>query len=184
MPCPCGQGNEQVEHPIVSEVAHDTSGAKITVVGVPDKPGEAAAIFRAVAGAGADVDMVTQNISGAGSGRVDITFTTSKSGSRRAVDALERQRSTLGFDSLRHDDQIARLTLVGAGMKTAPGITADFFTALSDVGVGIELISTSEIRISAVTRVDDVNEAVRAVRAAFGLDSDVKATAGYGSTER
>ncbi|NML52209.1 aspartate kinase [Streptomyces sp. R302] len=175
---------DKVEQAIISGVAHDTSEAKITVVGVPDKPGEAAAIFRAVADAEINIDMIVQNVSAASTGLTDISFTLPKAEGRKAIDALERTKATIGFDSLRYDDQIGKISLVGAGMKTNPGVTADFFRALSDAGVNIELISTSEIRISVVTRADDVNEAVTAVHTAFGLDSDSDEAVVYGGTGR
>jgi aspartate kinase len=178
------QGDQQVEHAIISGVAHDVSEAKITVVGVPDKPGEAAAIFRTIANAEVNIDMVVQNVSAATTGLTDISFTLPKAEGRKAIDALERNRGTIGFESLRYDDQIAKISLVGAGMKTNPGVTAAFFEALSDAGVNIELISTSEIRISVVTRADDVIEAVRAVHTAFGLDSDSDEAVVYGGTGR
>ncbi|AOW88141.1 MULTISPECIES: aspartate kinase [Streptomyces] len=178
------QGEKQVEQALISGVAHDTSEAKITVVGVPDKPGEAASIFRAIADAEVNIDMVVQNVSAASTGLTDISFTLPKSEGRKAIDALEKNRAGIGFDSLRYDDQIGKISLVGAGMKSHPGVTADFFTALSDAGVNIELISTSEIRISVVTRKDDVNEAVRAVHSAFGLDSDSDEAVVYGGTGR
>ncbi|MFE5792750.1 aspartate kinase [Streptomyces sp. NPDC056503] len=175
---------DKVEQAIISGVAHDTSEAKITVVGVPDKPGEAAAIFRAVADAEINIDMIVQNVSAASTGLTDISFTLPKAEGRKAIDALEKAKGTIGFESLRYDDQIGKISLVGAGMKTNPGVTADFFRALSDAGVNIELISTSEIRISVVTRADDVNEAVRAVHTAFGLDSDSDEAVVYGGTGR
>ncbi|KUN79776.1 aspartate kinase [Streptomyces bungoensis] len=177
-------GDKQVEQAIISGVAHDTSEAKITVVGVPDKPGEAAAIFRTIADAEINIDMVVQNVSAASTGLTDISFTLPKTEGRKAIDALEKNRSGIGFDSLRYDDQIGKISLVGAGMKTNPGVTASFFEALSDAGVNIELISTSEIRISVVTRKDDVAEAVRAVHTAFGLDSDTDEAVVYGGTGR
>lgn len=178
------QGDPTVEQAIISGVAHDTSEAKITVVGVPDKPGEAAAIFRAIADSQVNIDMVVQNVSAASTGLTDISFTLPKDEGRKAVDALEKSKPVVGFDSLRYDDQIAKISLVGAGMKTNPGVTATFFEALSDAGVNIELISTSEIRISVVTRADEVNEAVRAVHSAFGLDSDSDEAVVYGGTGR
>lgn len=178
------QGDRKVEQAIISGVAHDTSEAKITVVGVPDKPGEAAGIFRAIADSGVNIDMIVQNVSAASTGLTDISFTLPKAEGRKAVDALEKTRATIGFDSLRYDDQIAKISLVGAGMKTNPGVTAAFFEALSDAGVNIELISTSEIRISVVTRADDANESVRAVHTAFGLDSDTDEAVVYGGTGR
>ncbi|MZD04670.1 aspartate kinase [Streptomyces sp. SID5785] len=178
------QGEEPVEQAIISGVAHDTSEAKVTVVGVPDKPGEAAKIFRAIADSEINIDMVVQNVSAASTGLTDISFTLPKTEGRKAIDALEKQKDAVGFASLRYDDQIAKISLVGAGMKTNPGVTAGFFEALSDAGVNIELISTSEIRISVVTRADDVTEAVRAVHSAFGLDSESDEAVVYGGTGR
>jgi aspartate kinase len=178
------QGDRPMEQAIISGVAHDTSEAKVTVVGVPDKPGVAATIFRAIADAQINIDMVVQNVSAASTGLTDISFTLPKDEGRRAVQALERARAASGFESLRFDDQIAKISLVGAGMKTNPGVTATFFEALSNAGVNIELISTSEIRISVVTRADDVNEAVRAVHTAFGLDSESDEAVVYGGTGR
>ncbi|KAA0935856.1 MULTISPECIES: aspartate kinase [Streptomyces] len=178
------QGDAQVEHAIISGVAHDVSEAKITVVGVPDKPGEAAVIFRAIADAEINIDMIVQNVSAASTGLTDISFTLPKAEGHKAIEALEKAKGAIGFDSLRYDDQIGKISLVGAGMKTNPGVTASFFQALSDAGVNIELISTSEIRISVVTRQDDVNEAVRAVHTAFGLDSDSDEAVVYGGTGR
>ena len=173
-----------MEQAIISGVAHDLSEARVTVVGVPDKPGEAAAIFRTIADAEINIDMVVQNVSAATTALTDISFTLPKTEGRKAIDALEKTKSAIGFESLRYDDQIGKISLVGAGMKTNPGVTATFFEALSDAGVNIELISTSEIRISVVTRADDVPEAVRAVHTAFGLDSDSDEAVVYGGTGR
>jgi aspartate kinase len=178
------QGEQQVEQALISGVAHDTSEAKVTVVGVPDKPGEAAAIFRAISEAEINIDMIVQNVSAASTGLTDISFTLPKADGPKAIEALEKARTAIAFDSLRYDDQIAKISLVGAGMKTNPGVTADFFDALSRAGVNIELISTSEIRISVVTRADVVNDAVRAVHTAFGLDSESDEAVVYGGTGR
>ncbi|TDU05532.1 aspartate kinase [Streptomyces sp. 846.5] len=174
----------EMEHAIISGVAHDTSEAKVTVVGVPDKPGEAARIFRAIADAEINIDMVVQNVSAASTGLTDISFTAPKTEGRKAIEALERVQEGIGFESLRYDDQIGKISLVGAGMRSNPGVTATFFEALSAASVNIELISTSEIRISVVTRADDVNEAVRAVHTAFGLDSESDEAVVYGGTGR
>jgi aspartate kinase len=174
----------EMEHAIISGVAHDTSEAKVTVVGVPDKPGEAARIFRAIADAEINIDMVVQNVSAASTGLTDISFTAPKTEGRKAIEALERVQQGIGFESLRYDDQIGKISLVGAGMRSNPGVTATFFEALSAASVNIELISTSEIRISVVTRADDVNEAVRAVHTAFGLDSESDEAVVYGGTGR
>lgn len=181
---PDGQGEESMEQAIISGVAHDTSEAKVTVVGVPDKPGEAAAIFRVIADSEVNIDMVVQNVSAASTGLTDISFTLPKAEGKKAIAALEKAQGTVGFDSLRYDDQIAKISLVGAGMKTNPGVTATFFEALSNAGVNIELISTSEIRISVVTREEAVGDAVRAVHSAFGLDSDSDEAVVYGGTGR
>ncbi|WP_049573789.1 aspartate kinase [Streptomyces sp. SBT349] len=177
-------GGQPMEQAIISGVAHDTSEAKITVVAVPDKPGEAAKIFRAIADAEINMDMVVQNFSTASTGLTDISFTLPKDEGRKAIDALEKRRAIIGFEALRYDERIAKISLVGAGMKTNPGVTATFCEALSNAGVNIELISTSEIRISVVTREEDVNEAVRAVHTAFGLDSDSDEAVVYGGTGR
>jgi aspartate kinase len=174
----------EMEQAIISGVAHDTSEAKVTVVGVPDKPGEAARIFRAIANTRINIDMVVQNVSAASTGLTDISFTLPKADGQRAIDALEQARAVIGFESLRYDDQIAKISLVGAGMRSNPGVTAAFFEALSGSGVNIELISTSEIRISVVTRAEDVEEAVRAVHTAFGLDSESNEAVVYGGTGR
>ncbi|WP_165986051.1 aspartate kinase [Streptomyces sp. YIM 98790] len=178
------RGEQPMEQALISGVAHDTSEAKVTIVGVPDKPGEAAAIFRAIADAEINIDMVVQNVSAASTGLTDISFTLPTTDGPRAIEALEKQQSGIGFEALRYDDQIAKISLVGAGMKTNPGVTATFFEALSDAGVNIELISTSEIRISVVTRQDDVQAAVRAVHTAFGLDSESEEAVVYGGTGR
>ncbi|MFC5908125.1 aspartate kinase [Streptacidiphilus monticola] len=174
----------EMEQAIISGVAHDTSEAKVTVVGVPDKPGEAARIFRAVADAGINIDMVVQNVSAASTGLTDISFTAPKTEGHRAIAALEQVQEGIGFEALRYDDQIGKISLVGAGMRSHPGVTATFFEALSQAGVNIELISTSEIRISVVTRAEDVNAAVQAVHTAFGLDSDTDEAVVYGGTGR
>ncbi|MFZ5870281.1 MAG: aspartate kinase [Actinomycetota bacterium] len=173
-----------VEQAIISGVAHDRSEAKITVVGVPDKPGKAAEIFEAVAAAEINIDMIVQNVSTADTGRTDVSFTLPKSEGQAGVHALTRVQDSVGFDSLRYDDQIGKVSLIGAGMKSHPGVSARFFKALSDAGVNIEMISTSEIRISVVTRADVLDEAVRAIHTAFDLDSSEGEAVVYGGTGR
>jgi aspartate kinase len=175
---------ETVEQAIIAGVAHDTSEAKVTVVGVPDKPGVAAQIFRTVADAELNIDMVVQNISAAATGRTDISFTLPVNDGRRAITALQKVQDAIGFESLLFDDQIAKVSLVGAGMKSHPGVTAVFFEALSNVGVNAEMISTSEIRISVVCRADVVKDAVAALHTAFGLDADSDEAVVYGGTGR
>jgi aspartate kinase len=173
----------EMEQAIIAGVAHDTSEAKVTVVGVPDKPGEAARIFRAVADAEINIDMVVQNVSAAATGLTDISFTLPKNDGAKAVAALSKVKPLIGFDSLAYDDQIAKVSLIGAGMKSHPGVTAVFFEALSQAGVNAEMISTSEIRISVVCRADNVKPAVQAIHTAFDLDADGEAVV-YGGTGR
>ncbi|MFI2102877.1 aspartate kinase [Isoptericola sp. NPDC019693] len=168
---PAAEEENQMEAPIISGVAHDRSEAKITVVGVPDKPGTAARIFEVVAGAGANIDMIVQNVSAAHTGLTDISFTLPHADSPSTLAALNALQDELGFASLQYDDQIGKLSLVGAGMKSHPGVSARLFGALRDAGINIEMISTSEIRISVVTREDALDDAVRAIHTAFDLDS-------------
>ena len=151
---------------------------------MPDKPGEAAAIFRAIAEAEINIDMIVQNVSAAATGRTDISFTLPKAEVQRALGALEKSREAIGFESLQFDDQIGKISLIGAGMRSHPGVSATFFEALADAGVNVELISTSEIRISVVCRAEDVDAAVRAVHTAFGLDVDQAEAVVYGGTGR
>ena len=172
-----------VEEPIIAGVAGDTSEAKITVVGVPDIPGKAAGIFTIVAGAGANIDMIVQNVSVHDTGQTDISFTLPKEDGQRAVEALTAAQKDSGFESLIYDDHIGRLSVVGAGMRTNAGVSAQLFTALSDAGINIEMISTSEIRISVIMREEILADAVKAVHTAFGLDGDVDATV-YAGTGR
>ncbi len=178
------QGVDQMEQAIISGVAHDRSEAKITVVGVPDKPGEAAAIFRAVSAAEINIDMIVQNISAAATGRTDISFTLPKSDGQTAMAALDRIRDEVGFEDLLYDDQVGKVSLIGAGMRSHPGVSATFFGALADAGVNIEMISTSEIRISVVVRGQDVDSAVTAVHTAFELDAKETEAVVYGGTGR
>ncbi|WP_034276471.1 aspartate kinase [Actinospica robiniae] len=173
----------EMEQAIIAGVAHDTSEAKITVVGVPDKPGEAARIFRAVADAEINIDMVVQNVSAAATGLTDISFTLPKTDGAKAMSLLDKLKEHIGFDSLAYDDQIAKVSLIGAGMKSHPGVTASFFEALAQAGVNAEMISTSEIRISVVCRADSVKPAVAAIHTAFDLDTDDEAVV-YAGTGR
>lgn len=172
-----------VEEPIITGVATDLSEAKITVVGVPDVPGKAAQIFNIVASTNANVDMIVQNVSAAATGRTDISFTLPRDDGRRVLDALESERDQVGFDSLQYDDEIGKLSVVGAGMRTNSGVSAKLFTALFEAGINIEMISTSEIRISVVTRADTLAEAARVVHRAFGLDAENEAIV-HGGTGR
>ncbi len=173
-----------VEQAIISGVAHDVSEAKVTVVGVPDRIGEAAGIFRVIAGAGINIDMIVQNVSAVATGRTDISFTVPRADGQAAMSALRQLQSAIGFESLLYDDRIGKVSLIGAGMRSHPGVTATFFGALAEAGVNIEMISTSEIRISVVVDQKDVNEAVNAAHRAFELDADEVEAVVYGGTGR
>jgi aspartate kinase len=171
-----------VEQAIISGVAHDRSEAKITVVGVPDKIGEAAHIFEALADAAINIDMIVQNISVASTARTDISFTLPREDGQIAMTALSRLRDEVGYDQLLYDDRIGKVSLVGAGMRTHPGVTARFFASLAAAGVNIEMISTSEIRISVIIDEDEIDAAVTAVHHAFDLDTDEVEAVVYGGT--
>ena len=158
-----------MEQAIISGVAHDLSEARITVVGVPDKPGEAARIFRAIADAEVNIDMIVQNVSGA-AGRTDISFTLPKSDLANALSTLSKHQASVGFESLLSDEHIGKVSLVGAGMRSHPGVSARFFAALAEAGVNIEMISTSEIRITCLVSRDQVDKGVRTLHKAFELD--------------
>jgi aspartate kinase len=173
-----------VEQAIISGVAHDRSEAKVTVVGVPDKPGEAAALFKVLAEAELNLDMIVQNVSTKGTGRTDVSFTLPKADGTVAVQALTKVKDAVGFEDLLYDDHIGKLSLIGAGMRSHPGVSATFFAALAEAGVNVEMISTSEIRISVVTRDTDLDSAVRAVHDAFELGSDQEEAVVYGGTGR
>jgi aspartate kinase len=181
MSIPQGEKGEEMEEPIVAGVATDLGQAKITVIGVPDVPGKAAEIFKVIAKSGANVDMIVQNVSAAATGRTDISFTLPKTDAATALKALAGDQSDIGFENLVHDDQIGKLSVVGAGMRTHSGVSATLFEALSVAGINIEMISTSEIRISVVVRGDDLAEAARVVHTAYGLDGDIEATVYAGS---
>lgn len=174
---------ETMEEPIIAGVASDLSEAKITVVGVPDIPGKAAQIFTIVASTDANIDMIVQNVSTSATGLADISFTLPKSDGAKVLRALEDSKAESEFTSLQYDDQIGKLALVGAGMRTNAGVSARLFTALFEAGINIEMISTSEIRISVVTRADTLDEAVRVVHKAFELDGDEEAQV-HGGTGR
>jgi aspartate kinase len=177
-------GGDTVEQPIISGVAHDRSEAKITVVGVPDKPGKAAEIFEAVAAAEINIDMIVQNISAAATGLTDVSFTLPKTDGQTAMAALTRVQGQVGFDSLVYDDQIGKVSLIGAGMRSHPGVSARCFAALADAGVNIEMISTSEIRLSVVTRADRLDDAVRAMHTASAWTAAEGEAVVYGGTGR
>jgi aspartate kinase len=159
--------DETMEQAIISGIAHDTSEAKVTIREVPDRPGIAAAIFRPLADAAVNVDMIVQNVSAAG--RTDVSFTVPKSDLPHAEPVLEEIARTVGGHGVVTDTDVAKLSLVGAGMKTHPGVAADMFDALAEAEINIEIISTSTIRISCLIRAADVERAVKAVHDRFRL---------------
>ena len=173
-----------MEQAIISGIAHDKSEAKITIVGVPDRTGVAARIFQAIADADINIDMIVQNVSAAATGLTDISFTLPKAEGADATAILQKLQGEVGYASIQYDDQIGKLSLVGAGMRSQPGVTATFFGALSTAGVNIEMISTSEIRISIICREADIERAVKAAHTAFELDADQSEAVVYGGSGR
>ncbi len=161
-----------LEKAILTGVAHDRSEAKVTVVGLPDEPGYAAKVFRAVADAEVNIDMVLQNISKVETGKTDITFTLPKADGARAVELLTKRQGEIGFSQVLYDDLIGKVSLVGAGMKSHPGVTATFCEALAEAGINIDLISTSEIRISVLVKDTELDDAVKVLHRAFDLGGD------------
>ena len=172
-----------LEQPLISGVAHDRSQAKITVVGVPDVPGSAAKVFGLINEAKVNLDMIVQNVPTDRPGVTDISFTLDQEQGPTALKALEAAQAELGFQEVIYNESVGKLSLVGAGMKTNTGVSFTFFDALSSAGVNIDMISTSEIRISVITELSKLDEAVRAVHTAFGLDAEGEATV-YGGTGR
>ena len=178
------EGGTDMEQAIIAGIAHDKSEAKITVVGVPDRTGTAARIFQAIADADINIDMIVQNVSAAATGLTDISFTLPKTEGASATAILQRIQGEIGFQSIQYDDQIGKLSLIGAGMRSHPGVTATFFACLAEAGVNIEMISTSEIRISIVCRATDLDNGVRAAHTAFELDAAQIEAVVYGGTGR
>ena len=173
-----------MEAAIIAGVAHDRSEAKITVVGVPDKVGEAARIFSVLAAAQINLDMIVQNVSAAATNLTDISFTLPRTDGQAAIKALAALQEEIGFESLQYDDKIGKISLIGAGMRSHPGVTAKFFSSIADAGVNLGMISTSEIRISVVVDEADVDAAVAATHTAFDLDSAEVEAVVYGGTGR
>ena len=173
-----------MEQAIISGIAHDKSEAKVTIVGVPDRTGVAARIFQAIADADINIDMIVQNVSAAATGLTDISFTVPKAEGVNATTILKRIQGEVGFASIQYDDSIGKLSLVGAGMRSHPGVTATFFAAMAEAGLNIEMISTSEIRISIICRESDLEKGVRSAHTAFGLDADQVEAVVYGGSGR
>jgi aspartate kinase len=178
------EGAQPMEQAIIAGIAHDRSEAKVTVVGVPDKVGVAARVFEALAEAEINIDMVVQNISAQATGLTDISFTLPRADGQTAMAALARLQSEVGYDRLMYDDEVGKVSLIGAGMRSHPGITAKFFAALANAGINIEMISTSEIRISVIVDEVDVAAAVQATHTAFDLDSAEVEAVVYGGSGR
>ncbi len=174
----------QMEQPIISGIAHDRGQDKITVAGVPNHPGRAAMVFQTIAAAGANIDMIVQNIPVADPTRANITFTIPEADAQVALDALESAKDEIGFKEVRYNPNIGKLSLVGTGMRTNPGVAARLFAALSEAGINIDLISSSEIRLSIVTRLDDLDRAVAVVHSAFGMDAEISEAVVYAGTGR
>ena len=172
-----------MEQPLISGVAHDRTQAKVTVVGVRDVPGSAAKVFGLLNEANVNLDMIVQNVPTDRENVTDITFTLPQDQGDKAVAALSLAQDELGFEEIKYTDEIGKLSLVGAGMKANPGVSFKFFEALNEAGVNIQMISTSEIRISVITELEKLDDAVRAVHSAFGLDTEGEATV-YGGTGR
>ena len=177
-------GGAEMEQAIISGIAHDKTEAKITIVGVPDRSGMAARIFQAIADADINIDMIVQNVSAAATGLTDISFTLPRSEGSNATSIVKKLQGEVGFQAIQYDDQIGKLSLIGAGMRSHPGVTATFFAALAEAGVNIEMISTSEIRISIVCRQTDLDRAVTATHTAFELDANQIEAVVYGGTGR
>jgi len=173
-----------MEQAIISGVAHDRSEGKITVVGVPDKVGSAAAIFGIVAEAGVNIDMIVQNVSAIATGRTDISFTLPGADGQQTLETLRAAQDKIGFQDLLYDDRIGKVSLIGAGMRSHPGVSAKFFAALAEAGVNIQMITTSEIRISVVVSQGDVDNAVNATHRAFDLEADEVEAVVYGGSGR
>jgi aspartate kinase len=157
-----------MEQPIISAVTHDTSEAKVTVAGVPDQPGVAARLFRSLADKSVNLDMIVQNVSLAGT--TDISFTVPKDDLDAAMEVCRSHADEIGAKDVLSDSAIAKVSLVGAGMKTNPGVGAQMFETLADAGINIEMISTSPIRITCVVRADQVERAVQELHRAFELE--------------
>ncbi len=174
---------ENMEEPIITGVAGDLSEAKITVIGVPDIPGKAAEIFTIVAGTGANIDMIVQNVSAQATALTDISFTLPKTDGEKTLQALRAAQDKVGFSDVAFDDNIGKLSVVGGGMRTSAGVSAQLFTALFEAGINMEMISTSEIRISVITRGEDLTRAMQVVHTAFGLDGELEAVV-YAGTGR
>ncbi|MEZ7897436.1 MAG: aspartate kinase [Flaviflexus sp.] len=173
-----------LESPIITGIAHDRSQSKLSVLGVPDVPGKAATVFGKVAEVGANIDMIVQNVAASEPDKTDISFTLPGDSAEVALAALEAMKDDLQYREITYKEKVGKLSLIGAGMRSHPGVSARLFGALAQAGINIEMISTSEIRISVVVQIDQLDEAVRAVHTAFGLDAEDTQAVVYGGTGR
>jgi len=158
-----------MEDPIISGIVQDANESKVTIQSVPDRPGISAALFEPLAAANVNVDMIVQNTST--NGTTDISFTVPKADLKVASEIVERVAKEIGAAGVTHQADIAKVSLVGAGMKTSPGIAAKMFRVLADAGINIEMISTSTIRISVVVAASATEKTAQVLHTAFGLDS-------------
>ncbi|PJM75949.1 aspartate kinase [Bifidobacterium simiarum] len=170
------------EDPVVSGIAHDRTEAQVTLRRIPDRPGVCASVFTSLAEAGVNVDMIVQ--AAASTGTADISFTASEAELHKIEQVLAEKKAELGYETVDVNKEVGKVALVGVGMKTHSGIAATFFHALSEKGINVLMISTSEIRISAMVPLNDLNDAVRAIHTAFKLDSDQVEAVVYGGTGR
>lgn len=167
-------GEEEVtdmERQLITGIAHDKNEAKITLVAVPDRPGAVASIFAPLAGTGINVDMIVQNIAHS-TGSTDVTFTVPSAELARALDTLEKAKDDIGFQKVLHDTRVAKVSVVGVGMRSHAGVASTMFTALADRGINIQAITTSEIKVSVLIEEDYTELAVRVLHTAYGLDAE------------
>lgn len=162
---------EDVERQLITGIAHDKNEAKITLTAVPDKPGSVSAIFEPLAAANINVDMIIQNIAH-GSGSTDVTFTVPSADLARSIETLNQARETIGFKELVHDTRVAKISVVGVGMRSHAGVASTMFSTLGARGINIQAISTSEIKVSVLIHEDETELAVRVLHTAYGLDAE------------
>lgn len=176
--------DRDMEAPIITGIAHDRSQSKLSILGVPDVPGKAAKVFGKVAEVGANIDMIVQNVAAAEPDKTDISFTLPHDSAPIALKAIEEMKDDLQYREVTFKEKVGKLSLIGAGMRSHPGVSAKLFGALADAGINIDMISTSEIRISVVVQIEELDKAVRAVHTAFDLDAEDTQAVVYGGTGR
>ena len=166
-----GEETDTVERQLITGIAHDKNEAKVTLTAVPDRPGAVAAIFAPLAEAGINVDMIIQNVAHTG-GSTDVTFTVSAADLPRALSILEEAKAAIGFGALVHDTRVAKISVVGVGMRSHAGVASTMFTTLGERGINIQAITTSEIKVSVLIEEDYTELAVRVLHTAYGLDAE------------